>query len=111
MFSSLFTKRMRMRARALSRDCHIRCHGNREQAEAMAEKRKYEVGNPILVLTIGVLILQAIYYALKIYRDRYGKGRPPIIPQPGEGFELGRGERFSLTESELQSLEVSDENW
>ena len=55
-----FTKTYRLRARKLARSCYIQAGGDVELAYAMAKARKAEVGNPLMLLAIGVLLLQVI---------------------------------------------------
>jgi hypothetical protein len=98
-----FTKAYRLRSRKLARSCYIRCDGDVDKAYAMAKERKGEVGNPLVLLTIGVLVIQGIYYAIKIWNEM-NLSRPPVEPLPGEGFELAAGERYSLTRGELSDL-------
>ena len=100
-----FTKTQRIKARCLARDCYIRCDGDVERAFGIAKDRKSELGNPLIVLTIGVLLLQGIYYALRVWNEMNFR-RPPIAPLPLEGFELAGGERYALTQQELSALLV-----
>ena len=102
-----FTKTYRLRARKLARSCYIHANGDVELAYAMAKDRKSEVGNPLLLLTIGVLVMQGIYYALKVWKEM-NLSQPPIEPLPREGFELAAGERYALTNAELKSLICED---
>lgn len=99
----LFTKSPRIKARNLACDCFDKAGGNVEAAYEMAVKRKGEVGSILLMLTIGALVLQAIYYAMKIWQS-LNLMKSPILPVPGEGFELGLFEAYALTPSERRSI-------
>jgi hypothetical protein len=70
----------------------------------MAAANVGDVGSVILILTIGTIILQAIYYAIKIWRE-WNVQRPPRLPMTGEGFELAAGEAFALSPIELAKLD------
>lgn len=74
----------------------------------MAKENVGEVGSVILLLTISALILQAIYYAIKIWKAWHMEC-PPWRPVAGEGFELAAGEAFELSPLELAKLRVDME--
>lgn len=99
----LFTKKLRIRSRALARDCYDKCYGDVEAAYAMAQERKGELGSVLLMLTIGVMVMQAIYYAMKIW-DQMNCTYAPVTPRNGEGFGLAPGEPFELTPPERMAL-------
>lgn len=103
MRSLFFTKHYRIRARALACDCFNQCSGDATKAYAMAVSRKDEVGSVIVMITISALVLQAIYYALKIWAEM-NESKAPILPVPGEGFGLGINERYALTRAERKCI-------
>lgn len=100
-----FTKKQRIAARKLGCSCFNKNGGNVEVAYAEAKQRKSELGSVILVFTLGVLLLQGIYYAMKIWQSmNYSKA--PTLPVSGEGFGLGVGEPYALSIMERKAMEV-----
>ena len=108
----LITKRVRIKARRLARSCYLTCKGDTEAACRMAKERVGEVGSVILMLTISAIILQMIYYAIKIWKAWHMEC-PSWRPVADEGFELAVGEKFELNPLELAMLrdemEAADE--
>lgn len=98
-----YSKKMRIKSREFARQCYVRANGDVELAEKYAKEGYRELGNPLLILTIGVLILEAIFYAIKIWKE-LNLSLPPRIPVGGEGFGLADGEPWALNPAELKQM-------
>jgi len=99
----LFTKRARVRARKLAAECYVAENGDVEKASALAKSRVGEVGSPLVMLMIAGAVLQAIYYAIKIWKE-WHYATPPRLPAMGEGFGLAAGEPYAMTPEEFEAM-------
>lgn len=99
----LFTKTYRIRARQLGIKSYCKANGDPELTRKIASENLREVGNPLVLLAIGVMILQAIYYAALIW-NQLNLTIPPPVPIPNEGFKLAADEPYALTKTELEQM-------
>lgn len=68
MFTSV--RKQRRLGWMIGRTCLIDCEGNHEEANKLVPSYTRDaLGNPLLFLTIGIMLIQFAYYAIKLWKE------------------------------------------